>query len=233
MGDRSESDCGWRIYGEIRYNFNFKEMESDNLTLYQQQVVSRSFFRFVLGVCSRLCIKIKYDYYVHLARKRGAVVGKNVTLNKQFARSCTPKVSIGDNSIIGSSKIRCPKSKTLKIGSNVIIGREVNIFPGGHNINSTNFEVFRESGTGLTIEDYAWICPYSSIMPGVKKIGSGAVINTTSSVFKSVKPMKVVVGNPAVVVDDRDCVPTDFPINSLSNNDLELFVKTYLTLRKR
>lgn len=205
----------------------------ENLTLYQQQVVGRSLLRFILGVCSRCFLKIKFEYYVHIARRRGATIGKNVTLNKQFAKSCHPNVFIGDNSIISSAKIRCAKTFALRIGSNAIIGKDVIYYSGGHNINSTNFEVFRESGTGLTIEDYAWICPYSSIMPGVKKIGYGAVINTTASVYRSVKPMKVVMGNPGVCVGERDCVPTDFPINSLSNNDLELFVKTYLTLRKR
>ena len=54
----------------------------------------------------------------------------------------------------------------------------------------------------IMVSDHAWIAADAFIGPGVI-IGEGAVVGARASVFKSVPPWMVVVGNPAVPLRTR------------------------------
>jgi acetyltransferase-like isoleucine patch superfamily enzyme len=60
----------------------------------------------------------------------------------------------------------------------------------------------------LTIGNDVWIGYNAVIMPGVSRVGDGAVIAAGAVVNKEVPPYAVVVGNPARVVRFRFSAPT-------------------------
>lgn len=55
----------------------------------------------------------------------------------------------------------------------------------------------------IVIDDYVWVCANAFIKYGVK-IGEGAVVGATASVYVNVEPWTVVGGNPARVIKKRE-----------------------------
>lgn len=193
---------------------------------YLERIRNRSFLNFLKGAIVRFPPFIKYLQATSIARKKGALVGKNVTMSKDFARKLNQNISIGDNVSILSCEISSVRYK-LSIGSNSIIGSDTKIIMGGHNIDSSNWEHQRKS-EGLIIEEYVWICPHSIILPSVKFIGRGAVIGAGSVVVKDVGAMEVVSGNPAKVIRKRLTLHTDLCVESLLGGDFLTYIKTWL-----
>jgi carbonic anhydrase/acetyltransferase-like protein (isoleucine patch superfamily) len=97
-------------------------------------------------------------------------------------------VTIGDNVFIGYDAIlETSRPHLIKIGNDVLIG-----------IRSTIIAHF--GGTeGVKIDDGAYIGVGAIILPNVK-IGAGAVVTAGSVVTKSVPPLTIVQGNPAVPI---------------------------------
>jgi acetyltransferase-like isoleucine patch superfamily enzyme len=102
-------------------------------------------------------------------------------------------IEIGRDSLINSRVHLDGRGGVLRIGSNVDIGQEVNIWTLDHDPHD---DFHRTRGRGVTIEDYVWIATRVTVLPGVR-IGRGAVIATGSVVTKDVPPMAVVGGCPA------------------------------------
>lgn len=88
----------------------------------------------------------------------------------------------------------------VKIGDNVGISQEVNIFSLEHDIDSSDF---RPSGAPVIIEDYVWIAAKAIILPGVT-IGKGAVVAAGAVVNQNVDPFSIVGGVPAKVIGKRN-----------------------------
>jgi len=142
-------------------------------------------------------------------------LGDNVVLNsrnegyhvnmfgpvKLFADRTGAEIRIGSNTRIHGTCIHAYSSIT--IGDNCLIAANCQIFDGnGHDLsfddpsNRLNTEGTSEP---VVIGNSVWIGSGAVIMPGVQ-IGEGAVISANSVVGKSVPPMVVVGGNPAVIV---------------------------------
>lgn len=192
---------------------------------YIERIKNRNIIQFLKGAVVRFPQYIKYRRACAIARKRGASIGKNVTMSIEFAKKLNRNTSIGDNVSILSCEISSHRYR-LVIGNQCIIGGNTKIIMGGHNIDSTNWEHCRKS-EGLIIEDYVWICPHSIILPSVKRIGKGAVIGAGSVVVKDVEPMEVVSGNPAKVIRKRSTLHTDLCVESLLGGDFMTYIKTW------
>lgn len=108
-------------------------------------------------------------------------------------------ISIGSNCVINKSVLLDGRGGVLKIGNNVDIGQETNIWTLEHDIND---DYHTSSGDKITIEDYVWIASRVTILPGVK-IGKGAVVAAGSIVTKDVQAMKIVAGVPAKIIGER------------------------------
>jgi acetyltransferase-like isoleucine patch superfamily enzyme len=160
---------------------------------------------------------------VAIARKNGAVVGECVTLPRQLARIANSNLKIGNNTSIQSSKfdLRAP----IHIGSNVIIGSDIEIITLSHNIDSKNWE---HKAYGIEIADYVWLATRCFILPSCRKIQRGAVIAAGAIVVSDVDEMTVMSGNPAVFIKKRKEVHEDLCVEGLLGNDL----KTYMRARK-
>lgn len=79
------------------------------------------------GLISRYLSHIKYEYYVSIARRRGASIGHDVIITRKLAKKCNKNVKIGNHVSIETDKLdtRAP----ITIGDYVIIGRLINNAP--------------------------------------------------------------------------------------------------------
>ncbi len=141
-------------------------------------------------------------------------IGSNVTLNsrnkgyhinlhspvKLFAEN-QARIIIGDNTRIHGSCVHACNSIT--IGKNCLIAANCQIIDSnGHDLSFPNVENrinTKGSSKSIIIGDSVWIGANSIILPGVT-IGKGSVISANSVVVKSIPPMVIAGGNPAVVL---------------------------------
>jgi galactoside O-acetyltransferase len=86
----------------------------------------------------------------------------------------------------------------IKIGNNVLIGNNVTISAGRHEIDNLPNSIFENQAVplGIEIEDDVWIGSGAIIMPGVK-IMQGSVIGANSVVTKDTVPYSVNFGSPS------------------------------------
>lgn len=89
--------------------------------------------------------------------------------------------------------------KSVKIGSGVMIARNVNIYDSDYHPFSLFDDVQSIATKPVVIEDHVWIGNGSYIMKGVT-IGEGSVVSAASVVIKKVRPHSMVSGNPATEV---------------------------------
>lgn len=108
-----------------------------------------------------------------------------------------------------SLRVKLHRARGIKIGSGVWIGFDVILETSRPHLITLGDRCslgarvmviahFRETH-GVTIEEDAFIGPGAIILPNVV-IGRGAVVTAGSVVTRSVKPMTVVQGNPAVPI---------------------------------
>lgn len=190
-------------------------------TWYERYVQERSHLKYWGGLISRYISHIRYEYYVSVARRRGATIGHGVIITKEFAKKCNKNVKIGNHVSIETDKIdtRAP----ITIGNYVIIGRGTEILTVSHNIDSPEWEA---KYYGLTIDDYVWLPTNVLILPSCRIIGRGAVVGSGSVVVKNIESMSVVSGNPAKEFRKRACVHFALVVERLRHGDYKAYKET-------
>ena len=108
-------------------------------------------------------------------------------------------ISIGSNSVINKRVLLDGRGGQLKIGNNVDIAQETNIWTLEHDVHD---DFHKDKGGDVIIEDYVWIASRVTILPGIK-IGKGAVVAANSVVTKDVASMTIVGGVPAKKIGVR------------------------------
>lgn len=191
------------------------------MTEYENNVISRNCFCYILGLIARWKQHFKYDKAVRIARKKGATIGENVVMPLSLAKAANSNLKIGDHVSIQTDKIDLRNPVT--IGNHVIIGSETEIITTSHNIDSEEWE---HKHYGLIIEDYVWIPTRVMILPSCRKIQYGGVISSGSVVVKNVEAMSVVGGNPAKEFKKRKCVHKNLVVESLLGGDYDTYKKT-------
>jgi len=132
-------------------------------------------------------------------RLAGITIGSGSTLH-MGARFYNPgKISIGKDTIIGEGVVLDGRAD-LKIGNHVDFATEVMVYNAEHDIESPNFTA---KTAPVIIEDYVFIGPRATILPGVI-IGKGAIVAAGAVVTKSVEPFAIVGGVPAKVIGQRN-----------------------------
>ena len=91
------------------------------------------------------------------------------------------------------------RSGGVKIGDNVDIAQDDNIWTEQHDYNSPTYASVCKP---VIIEDYVWIASRATILPGVT-IGKGAVVASGAVVTKDVPPLAIVAGVPAKIIGKR------------------------------
>lgn len=196
----------------------------DNRTLYEKSIQDRGLLRYYIGLIVRWKQNWKYIFARYIARKRGATIGEGVLMPISLAKKVNRNVTIGNHTILETdnfSSFRYP----ITIGSHVIIGSNVRITLGSHNIDSPEWEHCRNSAP-LIIEDYVWLCPDCTILPSCSKIGRGAVVGANAVVVKNVDCMSVMGGNPAKLIRYRNCVHSALIVESLIGGDYKIYKET-------
>ncbi|MDR2955363.1 MAG: acyltransferase [Prevotella sp.] len=101
--------------------------------------------------------------------------------------------SIGPN-------VRLDARKGLIIRKNTTIAADSVIWTLQHDYNDDNFKTIGEK---VIINEYAWICSRSIILPGVE-IGRCAVVASGAVVTKDVPDYAIVGGVPAKIIGQRE-----------------------------
>ena len=127
-------------------------------------------------------------------------MGKNASILRNVELVHPKNISIGDNSVINSKVLLDGRGGKLKIGNNVDIAREVNIWTLEHDVDDPEHST---KGADVIINDYVWISSRATILPGVT-IGRGAVIASGAVVTKDVPAGELWMGNPAKFVRKID-----------------------------
>jgi acetyltransferase-like isoleucine patch superfamily enzyme len=126
----------------------------------------------------------------------GAQIGNlSVISRSNHIEGSLTKLIIGDFSFIGQVHIAVHANVT--IGSYVTINDGVKLLTASHRTDDTTWSSFAEP---IIIDDYAWIATDAIILPGVC-IGKGAVVGAGAVVAKDVPAYRIVVGNPAQLID--------------------------------
>lgn len=125
-------------------------------------------------------------FYVPHGQKLAQVaVGNKVRISENVSIDCSDAITIEDN---------------VWISENVLILNHEHIINGREWKESKNISLT----CGITIGEDAWIGANVTILPKVTYIGRGAIIGAGSVVTKNVMDYKIVAGNPAKEIKDRE-----------------------------
>jgi acetyltransferase-like isoleucine patch superfamily enzyme len=197
-------------------------VNNSKVTKYQKNIRERSFLRFVVGLYPRFKNYVVNRVIVGIARRNGASIGVGVTMPYVLARNANANLVVGDHTSIQTWQLDL-RSK-IEIGSNVIIGSEVQILTVSHHIDSPDWE---QKYYGLLIEDYCWLATRAFILPSCRKIGYGSVCAAGSVVASDVESMAVMVGNPAREMRKRKIVHSDLCVEAQLGNDFLPYIAAY------
>lgn len=200
-------------------------------TLYERNIQGRSWAHYLVGLAIRFLNWSKYERARRCARRRGAHIGKEVCMPMSLAKRLNDRVTIGDHTIIQTDNISSARYE-VRIGSYVIIGGDVKLVLGGHDIDSPEWENVRKNPP-LVIEDYVWLCPDSVIMPSCSRVGYGAVVGANSVVVKNVPDMSVVSGFPAKELRKRKCVHSNLVVESMIGGDFNSYRKAWKERKRK
>jgi putative colanic acid biosynthesis acetyltransferase WcaF len=122
-----------------------------------------------------------------ILRRFGAQIGEGVLIRHRVTVQWPWKLSIGDNSWIGTGA-ELYNLDNIVIGSDVCISQHVLLCTGSHDRSSPTFEF--DNGP-IVIEDGAWVCTRSTVLRGVT-IGANSVVGATSLVNRDIPPDSIV-----------------------------------------
>jgi putative colanic acid biosynthesis acetyltransferase WcaF len=122
-----------------------------------------------------------------ILRRFGAQIGKGVLIRHGVTIQWPWKLSIGDNSWIGTGA-ELYNLDDIVIGSDVCVSQHVFLCTGSHDRFSPTFDF--DNGP-IVIEDGAWVCARSTVLRGVT-IGANSVVGATSLVHRDIPPNSIV-----------------------------------------
>lgn len=125
--------------------------------------------------------------------------GKNSSVLMGVEFRVPKNITVGNHTVINKNVLLDGRGGHLKIGNNVDIAQETNIWTLEHDVHD---DYHIDIGAGITIEDYVWIASRVTILPGVT-IGRGAVVASNSVVTKDIPAMTIYGGIPAKQIGIR------------------------------
>ena len=185
---------------------------------YNSEICKRSKLRYILGLLIRWKIYLNHQRAVHIARKKGAIIGEGVIIPISLAKKANSNLVIGNHVSISTDKLDL--RNPIHIGNHVIIGSYSQIITASHNVDSPEWEY---KPYGIEIKDYVWIAQNVIILPSCRNIYTGAVVGTGAVVFKDVEEMSIISGNPAKEIRKRKCVHNNFTVESCLSGDYILY----------
>ena len=133
-----------------------------------------------------------------LLRRKGATIADNVSIWRGVEIR-DPKGLVIDSGCAIGPGVTLDARKGLRLGKNVTVAKDAIIWTLHHDMNSTDFHTV---GAETIIEDYAWICSRSVLLPGVH-VGRGAVIASGAILSKDADELSIMGGVPAKKIGER------------------------------
>lgn len=140
---------------------------------------------------------------VWLLRFFGATIGKNVHIYPSASIYYPWNLTVGDDSAIGE-QVFIYNLGPVTIGSRATLSHRAHLCAGTHDYRDPTLPLLKPP---IRIGDHAWVCADAFIGPDVS-IGTGAIVGARAAVFSNVDDWKIVVGNPARVLKDRQMHPS-------------------------
>lgn len=139
--------------------------------------------------------RLFYKYIFRMKISKGTVIGGGCEFRSPW------------NIVIGNSTIawKCilDGRNGIKIGDNVVFGTSVHVWTAEHDLNDPYFRVLEHNKKPVEIDDRAWICSDSTLLPGVH-VYEGAVVAARACVTKDCEDYGVYGGVPAKYLNARN-----------------------------
>ncbi|WP_304412285.1 acyltransferase [Butyrivibrio sp. XPD2006] len=162
-----------------------------------QNIVGMTFFDFKLIRIRRYFYKAFFDV------GEGLVVGHNVKLQRRHTNAHNEgcDIKIGDNVLLASDS-RIDYSGGIILKNNVKISCGVLILTHTHMTDHAAYinRIQPIRFSQLIIDEKAWLGERAIILPGVSRIGQGAVIGSGAVVGRDVPDYAIVSGNPGKII---------------------------------
>ena len=139
--------------------------------------------------------KILYKFVFRMKISMKTTIGGGCEIRSPW------NISIGKSTIMTGCLLD-GRSK-IQIGDNVVFGSFVHVWTMEHDMDDPYFRTLEHNKQPVIIENRAWICSDSTILPGVH-IGEGAVVASRACVTKDCEPFTVYGGVPAKKIKDRN-----------------------------
>jgi len=133
-----------------------------------------------------------------LLRLFGAVVGEGAHPYPRCRIWAPWNLKMGRYSCLAND-VDCYSIAPVKLGAHVTVSQYAFLCTATHDYEDPDLRLITKP---IEIADYAWIAARAFIGPGVR-IGEGAVVGATASVYHDVPEWTVVGGNPARVIKQR------------------------------
>ena len=143
-----------------------------------------------------------------LALRSFVVIGKSTIIGKEFY-FVRPhgldegQLQIGKDTRL-NHRVEIDYSGGVTIGDNVWISQNVLIETHDHVVGNNPKQDWQITTTPLEISDDAWIGANAIILPGVRRIGRGAIVGAGAVVTREVPDSVTVAGSPARIIERRD-----------------------------
>lgn len=156
----------------------------------------------VQGTLFRWSPQVAYGFRRWLLRCFGAQIGRKVLIRPSATVTYPWKVDIGDYAWIGDDAVLYSLGP-IHVGAHAVVSQRSYLCAADHDAAQSDFPL-RERA--VRIEDGAWVATDVFVGPGVT-VGREAVVGARSSVFRSLPPAMVCLGNPCRPVKPRVAPP--------------------------
>jgi acetyltransferase-like isoleucine patch superfamily enzyme len=112
------------------------------------------------------------------------------------------RLKIGEGTLVNRG-VYLDNRMGITIGRQVSIAHDVRIYTLGHDVNDADFAA---RGKPVVIDDHAVLFAGAMVMPGVH-LGAGSVVMAGAVVTRDVPPRRIVGGNPARDLGEREIEP--------------------------
>ena len=136
---------------------------------------------------------------VRLLRAFGATIGQGVRIKPEVKVKFPWRLSIGNHCWIGEGAW-FDNIAPITLEDHVCVSQGVYFCTGNHDWNDRQFALKPSS---IYIETGSWVAAKSVVAPGVR-IGAGAILCLGSVAMRSLEPMMIYSGNPAIVIKKRE-----------------------------
>ncbi len=133
-----------------------------------------------------------------LLRLFGAKIAKTAHIYSSAKIYYPPNLIMGEYTCLASN-VDCYNVDLISIGDNTTVSQGAYLCTASHDIEDPLNKLITKP---IILEDQVWVAANSFIGMGVR-VGQGAVIGATASVYKDVDPWTVVGGNPAIFLKKR------------------------------